>query len=347
MKSNALGKLAEPSFYTEALNIKGFSKEQLSNFLFKMLLIRKAEEKIADNVVAGKIKCPCHLGIGQEAIAVGISAYLRKTDRVFGAHRSHAHFLAINDNVYSLFAEVLGRESGSSQGMGGSMHIIDKENGFWGSVPIVGATIPISTGAALAAKFDGNGDIAVSYFGDGAAEEGVFHESMNLAASMDLPVLFVCENNLFASHMHVDLRQPSNSVARYAKAHLVKYAVIDGNDAAEVAKTTKRAVKYIRETNNPFFLEVVTYRWRGHVGPNEDNDVGLQRSDELLQWRKRDPIRRLVEAMTANGSFSQTAFEALKTSVQQIVDDAWTKAEASAFPPISNLLDLVYSPSKS
>lgn len=346
MTSNALGKLADPSFYTEAINIKNFSKEQLSSFLFKMILIRKAEEKIADNVVAGKIKCPCHLGIGQEAIAVGISAYLRKTDRVFGAHRSHAHFLALNDNIYALFAEVLGKESGSSQGMGGSMHIIDKENGFWGSVPIVGATIPISTGAALAAKFDGNGDIAVSYFGDGAAEEGVFHESMNLASSMNLPVLFVCENNLFASHMHVDLRQPSNSVARYAKAHLVKYAVVDGNDAAEIARITKKAIKYIRETNNPFFLEVITYRWRGHVGPNEDNDVGLLRSAELLKWRQRDPIRRLVESMLAQGFLSEKGFEDLKADVQEKVNEAWIKAEASAYPPIANLLDLVYSPSK-
>jgi TPP-dependent pyruvate/acetoin dehydrogenase alpha subunit len=346
MRTNSLGNLVDPVLFTSPINIFGYSKEQLMTFLTKMLLIRKAEEKLAENVTNGKIKCPCHLGIGQEAIAVGISAFLRKSDRVFGAHRSHSHYLAINDNVYSLFAEVLGKESGSSCGMGGSMHIIDKENGFWGSVPIVGATIPISTGAALAAKLDGTGDIAVSYFGDGASEEGSFHESLNLAASMDLPVLFVCENNLFASHMHVDLRQPSNSISRFAKAHMIKYTIIDGNDVAAIAKQTKKAIKYIRETNNPFFLEVITYRWRGHVGPREDNDVGLKRSDDLKKWKQRDPIKRLADSMLSTDMMTDQFYEGVKAKIQKTVDEAWLQAETSSFPPLSNLLDLVYSPSK-
>jgi pyruvate dehydrogenase E1 component alpha subunit len=193
-------------------------------------------------------------------------------------------------------AEVQGKQTGASRGMGGSMHLIDRERGLYGTVPIVGGTIPIAVGAALAAKKDGKGAVAVSFFGDGATEEGVFHESVNLAAVLGLPVLFLCENNLFSSHLHIDARQPSDSVARFAEANRVPWQLVDGNDIVGCTNAVAEAVEPMRSGGGPRFIEAVTYRWRGHVGPREDEDVGVRRGEDLPLWKKRDPIRRLADA---------------------------------------------------
>jgi TPP-dependent pyruvate/acetoin dehydrogenase alpha subunit len=337
-----LGRLADPTQFHQPLDISGCEPELLRHQLRLMLVIRLAEEKIGDKVAEGLIKCPCHLGIGQEAVAVGLSAHLRPTDRIFGAHRSHSHFLALGGGVYELFAEVLGRVTGSSKGMGGSMHLYDATHGFLGSVPIVGATIPIATGAALAAKMDGRGDVAVSYFGDGAAEEGVFHESLNLAAVFRLPILFVCENNLFASHMHINWRQPSDTIARFAQAHAIPAEVIDGNDIVAVFNVARQAVERGRRGEGPALLEMITYRWRGHVGPREDTDVGLKRSDDLSVWKGRDPVRRLAVALAEAGFMSAAEYQALQADVKTLIEESWLQASQAPFPDPSALLDLVY-----
>lgn len=342
MAQSELGRLADPTQFHEPLDISGCDKELLTQQLKMMLVIRMAEEKIGDKVTEGEIQCPCHLGIGQEAIAVGVSAHLRPTDRVFGAHRSHSHYLALGGDVYQLFAEVLGRITGSSRGMGGSMHLYDAGLGFLGSVPIVGATIPIAVGAALAAKKDGQDDIAVSYFGDGATEEGVFHESINLAAMLKVPIIFVCENNLFASHMHIRLRQTSNSTARLARAHHVPAEVIDGNDLVAVTNAAQRAIERARNGEGPFFLEMVTYRWRGHVGPREDTDVGLKRSEDLNIWKGRDPVQRLATAMGRAGMISTNSFLTLQEEVKNSIDEAWLRATQAPYPDQAALLDWVY-----
>jgi TPP-dependent pyruvate/acetoin dehydrogenase alpha subunit len=337
-----LGTLAEAGHHHAPLELPAADRAWLHGALRQMLLIRAAEERIADMVSAGKIRCPCHLAIGQEAVAVGIAKPLRKTDRAFGAHRSHAHFLAMGGALHSLMAEVLGKETGASHGMGGSMHLIDRANGFYGSVPIVGATIPIATGAGLAAKMSGKGDVAISFFGDGATEEGVFHESMNLAATLGLPVMFVCENNLFSSHLHISLRQPGDSTARYATAHHVSSWLVDGNDVVAVAKAATEAVDHMRAGKGPTFIEAVTYRWRGHVGPRDDEDVGVRRKDDLNVWKRRDPVRRLHEAMHAIGD-SPVAIERIEAEVRAEVDTAWQQAEKDPYPKASALLERVYS----
>lgn len=339
---DCLGSLADPSQYNGSIDISEQDKETLIRQLKMMLKIRIAEEKIAEMVSAGKIKCPCHLGIGQEAVAVGISAHLRPTDRVFGAHRSHSHYLALGGSVEELFAEVLGKITGCSKGMGGSMHLYDGAHGFMGSVPIVAATIPLSAGAALAAKMDRRGDVAVGYFGDGAAEEGVLHESLNLAASLNLPVLFVCENNLFASHLHIGLRQPSDSIARFARAHHINTEIVDGNDVVAVAEATRRMVGRAREGGGPSFLEAVTYRWRGHVGPSEDTDVGVKRNQDLAKWKGRDPVKRLAKAMEREGMLSPVELSQFQEEIDTFIDTAWENAEQAQFPDQSALLDLVY-----
>lgn len=335
--------LVDPQQFRHDLDISGIEKPILIDMLRKMIVIRKAEEKIAFHVETGEIKCPCHLGIGQEAVGVAVGLAMRNTDRAFGAHRSHTHYLALNEDTYSLFAEVLGKFSGCSHGMGGSMHIIDIKNGFRGSVPIVGATIPIATGAGLAAKMDGTGDIAISYFGDGACEEGVLHESLNMASVMNLPVLYVCENNLFSSHLHIDLRQPSNTTARFADAHKIKSYTVDGNDVIGMYKLLVKEISGMRSSLSPVYVEAFTYRWRGHVGHREDIDVGVKRGDELNLWKLRDPIQRLLNSMITAQIFTQDEFDHLSNSIQKKIIEDWVQAESAVYPEKDFLLSTVYA----
>jgi pyruvate dehydrogenase E1 component alpha subunit len=236
----------------------------------------------------------------------------------------------------------MGKDTGASRGMGGSMHLADRAHGLMGTVPIVGATIPMAVGAGLAARLDGRGDVAVSFFGDGATEEGSFHESMNLAATMRLPVLFVCENNLFSSHLHISLRQPADSTARYAEAHRIPAWRVDGNDVVAVARATGEAVVAMRAGAGPGFLEAATYRWRGHVGPREDEDVGVRRKDDLHLWKGRDPVRRLLDALVALGDLAPAALERFEAEARGEVDSACHQAELDPFPPPESLLSRVY-----
>ena len=340
--ANLLGDLINPEKYQEPINISGFDTNHLMDDLKKMYVIRRVEEIIAENVVNGLIKCPCHLGIGQEATAVGLSRYLRSSDRVFGGHRSHTHYLGLGGSVYKLFAETLGRLDGCSKGMGGSMHLYDPSVGFGGSVPIVGASVPIATGAALAAKNDKLGDIAVSYLGDSACEEGAVQESFNLASTLKLPIIFVVENNLFASHMHIDQRQPHNSTARFAKAHGIPFKVIDGNNLTEIYKASQNSVNHCRENNGPYFIEAMTYRWRGHVGPSEDTDVGVKRKDDLNTWKKRDPIRRLKDSLINKNIFSESDFNEITKLIDKNLAEQWEKAKKSPYPSKKLLSKIVY-----
>ena len=340
--ANLLGDLVNPDKYQEPINISGFDTNNLMDDLKQMYVIRRVEEIIGDNIVTGVIKCPCHLGIGQEATAVGLSRYLRSSDRVFGGHRSHTHYLGLRGSVYKLFAETLGKLDGCSKGMGGSMHLYDPSIGFGGSVPIVGASVPIATGAALAAKKDNVGDIAVSYLGDSACEEGAVQESFNLASIMKLPIIFVVENNLFASHMHIDLRQPHNSTARFAEAHGIPFKVIDGNNLTDIYEASQEAVKHCRENKGPYFIEAMTYRWRGHVGPREDTDVGVKRKDDLNTWKKRDPIRRLKDSLINKNVLSENDFNEITKLIDKNLDEQWQKALDAPYPPKSLLTEIVY-----
>lgn len=341
--SYRLGALADPQSCTGPLDITGCAPQLLLAQLRTMLVIRRAEEVIGDGVARRQVICPAHLGIGQEAVAVGVSQHLRSSDRVFGAHRSHSHYLALGGGLYPLMAEILGKDDGCSRGMGGSMHLFAQGVGLMGTVPIVAGTVPLAVGAALAAKKDGRGDVAVAYFGDGAAEEGVIHESMNLAAAWRLPILFVCENNLFSSHLHISLRQPADRVARYADAHRIPAQTIDGNDVVAVSNAATQLIGQCRNGGGPGFLEAVTYRWRGHVGHREDEDVGVNRGADLHLWKARDPVRRLMDALVAAEVFSAEEFVTLQAEVAAEVADAWQRAEAAPYPPDSRLLDLVYA----
>jgi acetoin:2,6-dichlorophenolindophenol oxidoreductase subunit alpha len=342
-----LGDLVNPECFHDSLEVSGIPKDTLISQLKMMITIRVVEEVVANLVTDQIAKCPCHLGIGQEAVAVGVSKLLKNTDHVFGGHRSHAHYLAVGGDVYSLFAEILGRITGCSKGMGGSMHLFAGDKGFKGALPIVGGTTPIAMGAGLAAKMDGKGDVAVSYFGDGAIEGGVVQESLNLASVLSLPVLFVCENNLYSSHLDIQLRQSSDRVSRFADAHHIEARVVDGNDVLAVANATEELLARARAGKGPGFLEAITYRWRGHVGPDENIDVGVRRKNEdLVAWKKRDPIRRLVEGMEKEKFLEKGEFENIEKGVRAFVIKAKDEALEAPYPEQSALLDLVYSEKK-
>lgn len=315
------------------------SEAQLSEYLTSMVRIRAAEELIGDLVASGEAVCPCHLAIGQEAIPVAVASVLQEGDAIFGAHRSHGHYLALGGDVMRLLAEVLGRASGCSGGFGGSMHLRDRAIGLMGTVPIVGATIPIGLGAALAMKRDASSNVAVAYFGDGATEEGVFHESLNFAAITGAPVVFVCEQNFFSSHLHINERQPFQSVARYGEAHGVDALVVDGNDVLGMVESIGRAVEDVRKKSRPTFIEAVTYRWRGHVGHREDMDVGVARSTDLVKWKLRDPILRLVRVTHAAGI--RLSWEDAVKAVRVELESALEEARLGDWPQESALWNTV------
>ena len=341
---NELKELSNPKKYDKPISIKNQDIGSLKMMLKSMTLIRKAEQQLAWGRENGLIGGPVHLSVGQEAIAVGVSQSLQKTDRVFGSHRSHSHLLALNPDFYRLFAEILGKKTGFSKGMGGSMHLWDQPSGFYGSVPIVSGTVPLAVGAAMAAKMQNKNDIGLVYVGDGAAEEGVFQESLNLAKIQDAPILFVIENNLFASHMHISLRQPSDMISRFAIANKIPYKLVDGNDVVAVAEAAKELINDIRSGKGPRLIELVTYRWYGHVDWRDDVDVGVDRSlDDIENWKERDPITRLSDSMIAEGLWNQEQEDELNNELDEQIKVAWGKAMNDPYPNPDATLKYVYS----
>lgn len=340
---NELKGLSNPEKNHDPISIKNQDVNVLKNMLERMLIIRKTEQKIALEREKGIIGGPVHLGVGQEAIAVGISQNLTKTDRVFGAHRSHSHLLALNPDFYKLFAEVLGRKTGFSKGMGGSMHLYDQKNGFYGSVPIVAGTVSLAVGASMAAKMQNTSDVGVVYIGDGAVEEGVFHESLNLAKMQKSPTLFVIENNLFSSHMHISMRQPSNMISRFAIANHIPHKLVDGNDVVALAKASDDILNSIRAGKGPGLIEAITYRWYGHVDWRDDVDVGVNRSlDDIHHWKLKDPILRLSNSMINANLWTKDKERNLVNKIDNEIEAAWEKAIADPYPSPDAILQYVY-----
>lgn len=343
MKNN-LNELTDPTKLHEPVSISNIDDEILKKMLKSMILIRETEHKLAEARKEGLIGGPVHLGAGQEAIAVGISQSLQPTDRVFGAHRSHSHLLALNPDFYRLFAEILGKDTGFSKGMGGSMHLFDQQSGFYGSVPIVAGTVALAVGAAMAAKMQNTNDIGVAYIGDGAVEEGVVHEAFNLSKIHESPILFVVENNLFASHMHISLRQPNDMISRFAVANEIPFEVLDGNDICSVYRSAKKLIEQMREGNGPRLIELVTYRHYGHVDWRDDIDVGVKRSQkDVADWKERDPITRLSKSLISEGLWSPDEEESFKEELRTNISLAWEKAMNDPYPDLTATMKYVFS----
>lgn len=308
----------------------------------RMLLIRKTEEKIVELYPEQEIRCPTHLSIGQEAAAAGVCAALRADDRIFSTHRCHAHYLAKGGELRPMFAELYGRQSGCAKGKGGSMHLAQPELGIMGASAIVGGTIPIAVGSALAAQLLKLDRVAVAFFGDGAVEQGAFHESLNFAALRKLPALFVCENNFYATHSHQSARQPADNIHERAAGYALPGVRVDGTDVRAVYEAATVAVERARSGGGPTLLEIRAYRWKEHVGPNFDYALGYRTQEELESWMQRCPIRRFKEYLVGAGLCGERELSNIAADLDREISEAVRFGKESPQPALAEMVNDVY-----
>jgi len=310
-----------------------------------MLKIRLCEESLVEPILKGKIKTPCHLYTGEEAIATGVCAALDKNDYIFGNHRSHGHYIAKGGNLKQLIAEIYCKETGCSRGRGGSMHVVAPEVGFLGAAPIVAGTISLAVGAALASKIRGDKRVSVSFFGDGATGEGVFYESLNFAALKKLPIIFACENNFYSTHMPLRECRFKDNIYESGIPFGVPGYKIDGNNVLEVYEVTKKAVEMCRRGEGPVLLEFVTYRLRGHVGP-DDNIQGLHTDirpkEEVEEWRKKDPLEIFKAFLLKKQVLTKDEIDKIKFEIESEVKEAHLFAQRSPYPNEKELCKYVF-----
>lgn len=317
------------------------SSEHLIESYRRMLRIRLVEEAIADHYGEGEMRCPVHLSIGQEASAVGVCEALAVTDKVYSTHRCHAHYLAKGGDLKRMFAEICGKATGCIGGRGGSMHLMDVSKGMMASIPIVSSSIPIAVGSALADKRTRNGKVTVTFFGDASIEEGVFHESANFASLHKLPVLFVCENNLYSVYTPLNQRQPDRPLTEVARAHGMHAIHVDGNDVEATFRAASDAATRARDGQGPTFLLLDTYRWREHCGPAFDNNIGYRTEAEFHSWEARDPIRALRTRIA--GALTATQEKAMSDEIAAEVEAARAHARTAPLPEPSQATQHVYA----
>jgi pyruvate dehydrogenase E1 component alpha subunit len=317
------------------------SREDGVGLLYQMLLIRRFEEKSAELYTVGKIRGFLHLYIGEEAVAVGAMRALTPEDNVVATYREHGQALARGIPAGAIMAEMYGKANGCSRGRGGSMHLFDVGRRFYGGHAIVGGNLPVAVGLALADARLGRPALTACFFGDGAVSEGVFHESLNLAALWRLPVLFVCENNLYAMGTALSRAQAQTDIVRKAEADGVPGEAVDGMDVTAVAEATRRAADAVRGGGGPRLVEARTYRFRAHSMYDPD----LYRTkDEIERWKARDPITLFAGALRAQGALDDAALAAIEASVAAEVAAAVAEAEAGPWEPIEDLLTDVHTP---
>jgi len=312
--------------------------------LFEMQRIRTIEETIAERYLDQEMRCPVHLSIGQEAVAVGVCAGLEPEDYVMSTHRGHAHYLAKGGDLNGMLAEIYGKATGCASGRGGSMHLIDLGVNMLGSTPIVGGSLPVAVGAAFGAWLRGECRVTAVFFGEATTEEGVFSECLNFAMLKKLPVLFVCENNLYSVYSPLSVRQPpERDRVALAKAHGIPGDRSDGNDVEAVYRLTRDAIDWIREGRGPFYAEFDTYRWREHCGPNYDNHIGYRTEGEFLVWRQRCPVETYQLRLLRSGEISEVEIGEMKEAISWEIETAFAYAKASPFPSPEQLLHGIYA----
>ena len=322
-----------------------YSKTLLIHFYTTMLKIRLCEESLIEPIQKQEVRGPVHLYTGQEAIATGVCAALSKDDCIFGSHRSHGHYLAKGGHMTALIAEIYGKETGCSHGRGGSMHICQPELGILGALPIVGGTIPLAVGSALAAKIQRKNTVTVSFFGDGATGEGTLYESLNFAALKMLPVIFVCENNLYSTHMPISECRPNNDIHKIAAPYGIKSMKADGNDVLAVYGAAKEAVQLCRKGRGPVFLEFSTYRLRGHVGPSDyiqGTHIDIRPKQEIEKWKKKNPITRMETFLIKNHILNKESIARIKRKIEADIKAAHSIAKSSPYPHSNKLGKYVF-----
>jgi len=302
--------------------------------LGQMLLVRRFEERSAEEYRQGTIRGFLHLAIGQEAVAVGAAAALGRDDRVVAAYREHGHALARGTSPAAVMAEMFGKATGCSRGRGGSMHLFDVAHGLYGGNAIVAGGLPLACGLALADRMQKRPLVTACFFGDGAVAEGEFHESLNLAALWHLPVLFICENNLYAMGTALERHQSMTDLHRKGDAYAIDHAAVDGMDVLAVEAAVRQAAEQVRFTGQPFFLEARTYRFRAH----SMYDAELYRSKvEVEQWRRRDPVDLFVARLRGQGLLDDAGLIRLTAEADRAVDEAVAGAAAAPLEPVQDL----------
>ena len=309
-------------------------------FYFQMLLIRRFEERCVELYSNQKIRGFLHLYNGEEAIAVGLMNMLSVEDAVFATYREHGHALARGISAKSIMAEMFGKVEGCSRGRGGSMHLFDAKTRFYGGSAIVGGALPLAVGMALADKMMKRNRVTVCVFGDGAVAEGEFHESLNLAALWQLPVLFVCENNRYAMGTALKFTESETEIYKKAAAYKINSKQIDGMDVIDVAKAAKRAVEDIKDGGGPMFLECLTYRFRAH----SMFDAELYREKtEVEEWKKKDPLIVFENKLGEMGLWSEIDIKAIEQEIKNTIDEAVEFSENGTLEPLEDLEKFVYS----
>ncbi len=317
------------------------NREDIIRMYRTMLTIRRFEERAAQEFARGAIPGFIHSYIGQEAVATGVCANLRLDDRIVSNHRGHGHCIAKGADVKRMMAEIHGRRTGYCHGKGGSMHIADFAVGMLGANGIVCAGLPIAVGAALAAQLEGGDRVAVVFFGDGASNEGEFHETLNLASVWKLPIVFACENNLYGANTPIGNVLPSSTIAERAKAYTIPATVVDGNDVFEVYEAAQGAVFRARSGSGPSFIEFKTYRWHHHFEGGYFPDLRPQ--DEVEAWKERCPIRKFEQRLQKDEILDRRGLEAINLEVLSQIEDAVQFAVESPYPEPEDALKGVYS----
>lgn len=313
------------------------------NLFRSLLFARKVEERIAAEYANQQMRCPTHFSIGQEAVAAGVCALLSPDDSVISAHRSHAHYLCRGGSLPRMVAELYGKETGCASGRGGSMHLIDLDVNFMGCVPIVGSTIPIGVGIAFGKMMQGEPGLTAVFFGEAATEAGVFHESVNWALVRQLPIIFVCENNLYSVNTPLADRQPKGrSLLDLARGHGLRAFGFDGQEVVDVYENTAPIIQSVRDGEGPVFLEYATYRWLEHCGPNYDTELGFRPDGEFDSWMARDPLTLSRSRLESDGVLTAQMIESFEAEIDAKIDAAFKFANDSPFPPRDSLYRNLY-----
>ncbi|HLG33311.1 MAG TPA: thiamine pyrophosphate-dependent dehydrogenase E1 component subunit alpha [Bacteroidia bacterium] len=323
-----------------------YSSQLLMKLYRSMLRIRLTEESLVEPIQNRTINCPVHLYSGQEAVAAGICANLSKKDYIFGNHRSHGHYLAKGGDLKEMIAEIYCKETGCTKGRGGSMHLISPENGVMGIVPIVAGTISLATGAAMASRTRNDKRVSVSFFGDGATGEGVLYEALNFAAIYKLPIIFVCENNLYSTHMPIEDIRTDNHIAEIGPAFGLKTFRCEGNNVLKVYEVAKKSVEHCRGGKGPAFIEFLTYRLRGHVGPDDNiqgSHTDIRPLSEISKWKRKDPVLNFESYLLKKKILSEKKAAAIKDELNREIKDAHDFALKSSRPPADELLNYVFA----
>lgn len=318
-----------------------FKKNLLVNLLKKMIKIRVFEKNISKLVIKGKVNVPCHLYIGQEAIAVGVCSVLKKEDCVFSNHRNHGHYIAKGGNIKKAIAEILCKRNGCSSGRGGSLHLIDPNVSFMGSSAIVGGNLPLAVGAAHALLYNNTQNISVVFHGDGSTEEGVWSESLNYASLYSLPILFICENNLYASHLPLE-KGRNSKIIDITKSYNIESISIDGNNVLEVYSIVNKFVKSIRKHPRPIYIECNTFRQREHCGALTQLEAGNINIKKWEYWINRCPIDNFASFLAKNGIISKEEIINLYKSITNEIKEATISAQDLLPPDEDSLNDFIY-----